>query len=384
MAHLRAALERSLRRAGPGSGASVYDLTAHTSLFSLRDGVRRPPASVEKLYTTIALLDELGSAERLHTTVLGSGHLGPGGEWHGNLYLRGGGDPTFGDGGFNRVWELGYGPTALQLARQLRSRGIRSVTGRLIGDESLFDALRGGPATAYAADVPDFGGQLSALTYDHGSTVRGLGPGGFAARQLARTLRAMRVRVRAAALTARTPRHARKLAVISSPLMSVLLKLMDASSDDLFAELLTKQLGVRFGPAGTIAAGASVIHRQIGDYGVHPTIVDGSGLSREDRSSPREVAELLRLVWATPAGDVLRDSLPIVGQTGTVSGIAVRTPAQGHCVAKTGTLNYVTNLAGYCHVREGHLVVFALFVDGPANWQAWPLIGRMVAAIARY
>ena len=45
-----------------------------------------------------------------------------GGVWHGNLYLRGGGDPTFGDGTFNRVWELGYGPTAPQLARPAARR----------------------------------------------------------------------------------------------------------------------------------------------------------------------------------------------------------------------------------------------------------------------
>ena len=382
--HLRAALERAVRRAGPSWGASVYDLTAQFPLFALRDGVQRPPASVEKLYTTIALLNELGPAARLHTAVLGSGHLGPGGVWHGNLYLRGGGDPTFGDGSFNRVWELGYGPTAVQLAGQLRSRGIQSVTGRLIGDESLFDERRGGPATGYAADVPDFGGQLSALTYDHGSTSRALSPGAFAARQLARTLRAIGVRVSATAMTARTPRDARELAAVSSPPLSVLLKLMDVPSDDLFAELLTKQLGVRFGAAGTIAAGASVIHREIADYGVHPTIVDGSGLSRDDRSSPSEIVRLLRSVWGTPDGDELKASLPLVGETGTVATIAVRTPAQGHCLAKTGTLNYITNLAGYCHGRGGDWLAFALMIDGPSNWQAQALLGHMVAVIARY
>jgi serine-type D-Ala-D-Ala carboxypeptidase/endopeptidase (penicillin-binding protein 4) len=384
LSHLRAALERSLRRAGPSSGASVYDLSAQDSLFVSEDGVQRPPASVEKLYTTIALLNTLGPDARLHTTVLGSGHLGPGGVWHGNLYLRGSGDPTFGDGGFNRVWELGYGPTAVQLAGQLRSREIRSVTGRLIGDESLFDERRGGPATGFAADIPDFGGQLSALTYDHGSTAGALSPGAFAARQLARTLHAMGVRVSAAAVAARTPHDAHKLAVVSSPPLSVLLKLMDVPSDDLFAELLTKQLGVRFSSAGTTAAGASVIHHEITEYGVHPAIVDGSGLSRADGSSPREVVDLLRSVWETPTGDALRDSLPIVGETGTVRTIATRTAAEGHCVAKTGTLNYVTNLAGYCHVHSGHTVAFALFIDGPSNQQALVLLGRMLAAIARY
>ena len=60
--------------------------------------------------------------------------------------------------------------------------GIRRVTGRLIGDASLFDHHRGGPSTEFAPDIPDFGGQLSALTYDHGATLGTLTPGAFAAR----------------------------------------------------------------------------------------------------------------------------------------------------------------------------------------------------------
>ena len=93
---------------------------------------------------------------------------------------------------------------------------------------------------------------------------------------------------------------------------------------------------------------------------------------------------LLREVWHTPVGDVLYDSLPVVGKTGTVATIAVKTPAQGRCVAKTGTLNNVTNLAGYCHATGGHTLVFALLIDGPSNSQALTELGPMVATIAHY
>jgi D-alanyl-D-alanine carboxypeptidase/D-alanyl-D-alanine-endopeptidase (penicillin-binding protein 4) len=381
---LRAVLDRELSAAGPDSGAEVYDLGAHAQLFAAREQVKRPPASVEKLYTTVALLRKLGPDAKLTTTVLGTGSPGPGGVWHGDLYLRGSGDPTLGDAAFNRVWESGYGPTLGQLAAQLIKQGIRRVTGSVIGDDSLFDALRGGPATAYAPDVPDFGGQLSALSFDHGSSAKRLSPGAFAARELVLTLRASHVSARAAKRTAQTPRGARVLARVSSPPMSVLLSLMDVPSDDLFAELLTKQLGSRFDHAGTIAAGAHVITDVIHSYDLHPTTVDGSGLSRNDQSSPLEVSDLLRYVWHTPVGLRLSDSLPVVGETGTVRSIATRTAAQGHCIAKTGTLDYVTNLAGYCAARGGHMVAFALFVDGPTNERALVLISRMVAAIAGY
>ena len=123
-----------MAQAGPQSGALVYDLDADDELYGLRPTIKRPPASVEKLWTTTALMDKLGPSARLHTTVLGTGSLRHG-VWHGNLYLRGGGDPTFGDPTFNRVWELGYGPTAAQLTQQLAKRGITRVTGQVFADE---------------------------------------------------------------------------------------------------------------------------------------------------------------------------------------------------------------------------------------------------------
>jgi serine-type D-Ala-D-Ala carboxypeptidase/endopeptidase (penicillin-binding protein 4) len=384
LTRLQAALRRSLRKAGPRSGALVYDLTARRTLFALRQGVGRPPASVEKLYTSLALLRMLGPDARLHTVVVGKGHMRAHGVWHGDLYLVGGGDPTFGDGAFNKIWESGYGPTASQLVNQLSGRGIRRVTGRVIGDESLFDRRRGGMLTKLDADVPDFGGQLSALAYDHGATARGLNPGAFAARELTLSLRADHVRARASSETGSAPARGQILAVVSSPPLSVMLRLMDVSSDDLFAELFTKQLGTRFGGGGSIAAGAQVVASTITSYGIHPRIVDGSGLSRSDRSSPRELVDLLRAAWRTPDGNILAASLPVVGVSGTVQTIAVHTPAQGNCIAKTGTLNFVTNLAGYCRRRDHHELVFALMVDGPGNSSALVLEGQMVAAIARY
>jgi D-alanyl-D-alanine carboxypeptidase/D-alanyl-D-alanine-endopeptidase (penicillin-binding protein 4) len=381
---LRSSLASALAKAGPHSGALVYDLTAKQTLFALRPDEGRPPASVEKLYTTVALLSELGPSARLTTTVLGAGHLGPHGVWHGNLYLHGGGDPTLGDGGFNRAWEQGYGPTANQIVGQLSEQGIREVTGRVIGDGSLFDGRRGGPATAYAPDIPDYGGQLAGLTYDHGATSKGLSPPAFAARELARTMHGAHIKARASKRTGPAPPGAQTLAEVQSPPLSVLLRLMDVPSDDFFAEMLTKQLGVRFGGGGSIEAGARVISQMISSFGLHPTIVDGSGLSRSDRSSPGQVVALLRTMWSTPMGQALRASLPTVGINGTVQRIAPHSAARGNCVAKTGTLNFVTNLAGYCTARDHHVLAFALMMDGPGNWTALRLLDRMVPAIAKY
>jgi D-alanyl-D-alanine carboxypeptidase/D-alanyl-D-alanine-endopeptidase (penicillin-binding protein 4) len=96
------------------------------------------------------------------------------------------------------------------------------------------------------------------------------------------------------------------------------------------------------------------------------------------------VVALLRTVWNTPIGRVLSASLPTVGVNGTVQRIAPHTIAQGRCIAKTGTLNYVTNLAGYCTASNHHTLAFALMIDGPGNWTALQLFNQMVPAIARY
>jgi serine-type D-Ala-D-Ala carboxypeptidase/endopeptidase (penicillin-binding protein 4) len=383
MQQLRAELSKEMGLAGRSSGAYVYDMTTGTPVFSVQATTKRPPASVEKLFTSIAALHELGLEARLKTTVLGRGWLGPGGVWHGNLYLRGGGDPTFGSSGFLGLYEEGDGPTVTQLAARVRRAGIRRVTGRLIGDASLFDSKPGVPSSGFAPDLGDIGGELGALTYDHGLSGPH-GPGAYAAHEFALALRADHVFALAAPRTGHTPRDAQVLANVSSPPLQTLLRLMNVPSDDFFAEMLAKQLGARFGGKGTTAAGAQVITSVLNSvYGLHPRIVDGSGLSRHDRASPLEVVDLLHAVWRTPPGNILWDSLPAVGINGTVASVATGTPAEGNCIAKTGTLDNVTNLAGYCHSAGHQVVAFALFIDGPANWQAIELEGKMVADIAR-
>jgi D-alanyl-D-alanine carboxypeptidase/D-alanyl-D-alanine-endopeptidase (penicillin-binding protein 4) len=382
---LRAALDRSLAAGHTRQvGVLVYDITSGRVLYAAHPATQRPPASVEKLWTTTALMDRLGPGARLHTSILGTG-VQRGGVWHGNLYLRGGGDPTFGDTAFNEVWNHGFGADAATLVGQLVRRGIRRVTGHLYADESLFDTRRGALITDYRPDIPDLGGQLSALTYDHGTTLPHDTPATFAAHEVALTMRGSRIAVTAATHSARTPVDADLLATVASPPMSELIRLMNVPSDDFFAELLTKQLGVLFGHGGSISAGAAVIAQTIAaHYDLRPVILDGSGLGRADRTSPLQIVELLRDVNATAVGRELSASLPRTGVNGTVQGIGVRTAAQGRCLAKTGSLNNVTNLAGDCDTRSGQEIAFGLFIDGPENETGFALESRMVGAIAAY
>ena len=154
-------------------------------------------------------------------------------------------------------------------------------------------------------------------------------------------------------------------------------------SDNFFAETLVKDLGARYGGAGTTAAGAAVVLETIASLlGIHPHVVDGSGLSEADRTSPYQVADLLVELAPTPIGAVLRDSLAVAGRTGTLELRMRDTRAAGRCQGKTGTLTGVSNLVGYCQAADGHTLAFAIFTDGIATETAHTFQDHMAITVA--
>ncbi len=379
-------MAHELDLAGTQSGAYVYDMSTGKALFAERATQRHPPASVEKLYTAVTALERLGPTAHLETTVLGVGHLAPGGVWEGELYLHGGGDPTFGSSTFIRSRYGGVGTSVSQLAARLKAQGVRRVTGKVYGDESYFDSLRGEPSSGYAWD-PFLEGDLSALAFNRGETGDEKGahaPAAYAARQLRAALRREGVAVPAGGGAASTPAGAVKLVGALSPTIVQLLGLTLPPSDNFFAETLVKDVGARFGGAGTTAAGAKVVRETIAELGVHPKVVDGSGLSEEDQTSPYEVVTLLNQVAHTELGTTLRGDLAQAGRTGTLAERMRGTAAEGRCEAKTGTLTDVSNLAGYCAAADGDELAFAFFNDGISTEAAHTLQDNMAITLADY
>jgi D-alanyl-D-alanine carboxypeptidase/D-alanyl-D-alanine-endopeptidase (penicillin-binding protein 4) len=379
-------LSHELTIAGPQSGAYVFDLTTATPLFSERAEDPRPPASVEKLYTATTALELMGPEATFSTTVLGTGHLGADGRWEGSLYLKGGGDPTFGSASFIASHYYGQGATVTKLAALVKAAGIHSVTGNVDGDESWFDSLRGEPASGYAFD-PDLEGDLSGLAFNRGETGSQGGthaPAAYAALELRGALRAAGIAVHGGSATV-TPAGATVIASETSPDLSTLLGLTLPPSDNFFAETLLKDIGARFGGAGTTAAGASVVRTTIAhDFGLHPYLLDGSGLSHSDHTTPKQVVELLTKLAPTPLGTTLRKDLAIAGHTGTLSERMRHTPASERCQAKTGTLIGVSNLAGYCESEGGDILAFAFFTDGIETGEAHTIQDNMAITLARY
>jgi D-alanyl-D-alanine carboxypeptidase len=61
------------------------------------------------------------------------------------------------------------------------------------------------------------------------------------------------------------------------------------------------------------------------------------------------------------------DSLAVGGETGTLEHEMNGTTAQGNCRGKTGTLQDVANLAGYCRAADGHTLAFAFMANSISN-----------------
>ncbi len=368
-AQLRASLDRAMRAAGGGSGALVVDLFDGRTLYARAADVPRVPASNQKLYTTAAALARFGPSGRLSTRVLGDGELDADGVYRGNLYLRGGGDPTFGSRG------------TAALARALAEIGILRVTGTVYGDETLFDGRRGGPDSRYAFSIW-IGTPLSALSYARAAVRR---PARLAADRLSRELRAEGVSVRRSVGERAAPPGARELAILRSPTMAVLARATNVPSDNFLAEMLLKSLGARFGVRGTTAAGAAVTALWLREAGIAARVSDGSGLSRRNRTTPRQVVKLLdHMDGSERLGPSFRASLAVACGSGTLAGRMCRTRAAGRCRGKTGTLTGVSALSGYCDMGSGRAVAFSILMNGVGYYSARRAQDAMTAAIANY
>ena len=367
-----AKLARETAKLGAASGAHVVDLDAGTVLFSRRPDLALVPASNEKLFVTATALLTLGADARRETVVADDAVAlsDPKAIATQNLYVIGAGDPSLANADLASL--------ADQLVRQ---SGLTRVAGGVVGDESLLDARRGSVDSSFKPDF-NLGGQLGALVVGHGTTDR-VGPAHLVAARLQAMLKARGVRFGRRARTGRAPADAEELATDRSPPISDLVRATNRPSDNFYAELLLKVLGAEEGAAGTTAAGAIVARRRLAQLGLRPTISDGSGLSRGNRTNARQVVTLLRAMRRGVASAAWLDSLSVVGRNGTLRRRMRGTAAAGRCSGKTGTLRGVSALSGYCTTTTGRHVVFS-FLENGVGPGAKSVEDRIVAALARY
>jgi D-alanyl-D-alanine carboxypeptidase/D-alanyl-D-alanine-endopeptidase (penicillin-binding protein 4) len=350
------------------TSALAVDITTGAVVYAHNPGMSVAPASNEKIPVSWAALTRLGPAYRFHTEVYGVGARA-GRVWDGDLVLKGFGDPTLVTADLDR------------LAATIRGRGIRSVTGRILGDESFYDTMRGAPGwKAYfvGGETPP----LSALVVDRARGWPALSPPLLAARAFRDALVRRGVSVSGRPGLGRAPVAAVPLASDVSAPLAVVVGHMNRESDNFYAEMLLKQLGALNGAIGTSAAGGRAVVAAMREAGITVDgvrIVDGSGLSGLDRLTAEALVGVISVGLADPAvrGPFAR-SLAVSGVSGTLSN---RLPAlRGRVKGKTGTTNRACTLSGVI----GGSVVFAVLENGDpvASWAARAAQDRFVTILA--
>jgi serine-type D-Ala-D-Ala carboxypeptidase/endopeptidase (penicillin-binding protein 4) len=374
---------------GAASGLLVVDTETGKTLCASAPGRPRSLASNMKLFTTSTVLSELGPKTRIATKVFRDGKVDPEGVLHGSLYLQGGGDPALGTPTFYDSYLAGLGTNLFALTPQVKAAGIKRITGRLYADDTIFDRRRGVADSGYGTSP--YIGPLSGLAFNSGfagsTSASGFSsdPAKLAGSTLARSLRGAGVSVPTQVALAPTPANAERVGVIRSPTLDQIVNTTDVYSDNFFAETLIKLLGARLGGGGTTTAGAAVVERFASshDSGVHA--VDGSGLTRSNRASPRQVVNLLLAMRNDPAGEDFVQDLALAGQEGTVASRMHGTAAYGRCRTKTGTITGVSNLSGYCFNRSGRVIAFSILMNGVRDLSVAHLDqDRIAGAVAGY
>lgn len=158
-------------------------------------------------------------------------------------------------------------------------------------------------------------------------------------------------------------------------------------SQNLHAELLLRLLGKAFAKDGSLAQGTRVVRQFLIDAGVNDSdffFYDGSGMSMDDRITPRAYTQLLTYASRQPWGAAWRNTFPIGGVDGTLENRFQSSPLKGKLWAKTGTLNETTALSGYLTTASGKTVAFSILVNGrrPGSHAEVPAMEKICEAIA--
>ena len=350
------------------TAALAVDVSTGEIIYAHRSDVPLAPASNEKVPLSFAALTRLGTGYRFHTEVYGVGTRA-GAAWDGDLVLRGFGDPTLSSADLDR------------LAATIRGRGIRSVTGRVLGDESFYDRKRaaaGWKQYFLGGEAPP----LSALIVDRALGWPALSPPLLAARAFRDALGRRGVVVAGRPGLGAAPATSVTLASDVSDPLSLVIRRMNHESDNFYAEMLLKQLAAATGKVGTSAGGGKIVIATMRDAGIPVAgvrIVDGSGLSSLDRLTATALVGVLRPGATDPAiGRAFVNSLAVTGSSGTLSD---RLPAlRGMVKGKTGTTNAACTLSGL--IREK--IAFAVLENGNpvSSWASRAAQDRFVTILA--
>ena len=151
-----------------------------------------------------------------------------------------------------------------------------------------------------------------------------------------------------------------------SPPLAELLRAMLKVSQNLHAEMLLREVGLRTQGQGTVEAGLREMRIFLGELQIPASAwvsEDGSGLARNDEVSPRAVTRLLTAMAAGPHRALWRELLPVGGQDGTLSNRLCCTTDVVSIRAKTGSLSRAVTLSGYADSPANGKLAFSILVN---------------------
>ncbi|HEX7064137.1 MAG TPA: D-alanyl-D-alanine carboxypeptidase/D-alanyl-D-alanine-endopeptidase [Bacillales bacterium] len=427
-------------------GYEVYSLDRNKTLASLRRKKTIVPASTLKLLVTSTVIDLWNEDLRFPTKVYLDGQFTPGGVMHGDVVLKGYGDPVL------TVKKLG------KLAKSLADQGIRRIQGDLVVDGSYFSGKHLGAGWMWDDEPYAYNAQFGALSVNHNTvdvkvkpaqlgekpkvtvnpapgyvhvvnrakTVKGaaedlsinrtrakneivvtgtIGQDYKGSYERTRTIvnptlftghvfrdllqkHGISFVPKSQVIKGKVSEGANLLANVYSPELDKILKKLVKESNNFIAEMLTKQLGARERGRGTTQAGLDVIGEFVHDeLGVDGGFLqkDGSGLSRLDHIAPHHYIQLLKAMYNHPESERFISYLPVAGVDGTLKYRMRGTPAEGNLKAKTGSMSGVTSLVGYVKGSNGEQFAFAIMMNGAYKLRyARDLQDKIAVALAKY
>ncbi len=322
----------------PQTVQGIWMQSGNTLLAQNQGTIPLSAASLTKVATSLAALQTFGIDHRFET-VIGTNGMIKDGVLNGDLILQGNGNPLF-------VWE-----EAIAVANALSQLGIKKVTGNLIVSGRFF--MNFNPELNASGEL--FKQALNASTWT-----------GEVAEQYA-TLPAgtpkPQIAIAGSVKVATNPSIAQTLIRHLSLPLPELLKKMNRYSNNAMAEMVALAVGGAKVVALKSAQAAGVPQQEV-------ILVNGSGLSPENRISPRAVCAMFLAIeqYLKPSQMTVGDIFAIVGED---AGILDQRKLPKGLVTKSGSLNEVSALAGALPTSQKGVVWFVVMNGGGANLEGF-------------
>lgn len=324
----------------------IRDLVTGKILVSHNIDMPLLPASIMKTVTIASLLNEKGPEERFHTLVYADGPV-ESGTLNGDLVVKGSGDPTLGTNCEPKSSDI-----IDEIIASLKQREIRHIAGNLRVDTSLYAGPSCPDSWLREDRVESYGTGCHALNFRHNAS-----GSRSVSNPAAVFLRCLHSRLAGAGITVDGADLANdeNLADVAATLLvdhvsdcySEVMRSCMMRSDNLFAESLLRTFGLARGNDGSTAASAAEMMeywKRKGVYAKGVRIVDGSGLSRDNRVTARFMAGVLDDMYED---DEYSTFLPLAGREGTLSSFLKETDLDSFVAMKTGSMRGIQCYAGY-------------------------------------